>query len=657
MRISRRRTVPATVFLTIYGLLSSLGASPAQDAAKAPQAKAGDAVFAFFSSSATVNPTGDPTQQPTYLSSLSPRLNTENQIFAYVYNPSARAQVVDVVLQAGDDAARVELSRTAESVTVPSKETKRIAFAPLKSPAPPVPAAPVAPEKAKADEKEGVKPRGVALPANANLYLRVVLKGAKLDEKGKEDNSVNNINRNFRSESFSYTVASVNNSATVAVTYKSNVRRLTNAPVKLRLDARADLNPQLKPASLLKGTFEAELPPQDDMENSTDDKYKAVTATLVVEGVEFESGVKSKATLGVTIDGYDRAFLFETDFNGSNAKLEGTDKLVPHARLSSYAQVPGKPVTIAVEADGAKPDQPVELLVDRVGKGEFDVLRKFPTDRSREVFLFVGEDGAVGLTPVVKDWTVEFPTAQVAGKRAFAVRIAVRMADADRDAEIKKLPKQVLVVDRTPPVGVAIVTKPTKDQLLVGKVLNLSAVGTDPDSGIDRVYFFTGETPPALDGKPAPGSRVIPGQLGKALLASTYTTVEPFRLPEVKGEVRVGVIAFNKVGLSTVSDLTLYVRTPPVPPEKPTTGSIVGRAVQAGRPQPGLPVSLTNAAGKVVKETKSDDLGKFEFKDLPPGSYTVAAVKKADANAGGKVTVEVKADKDPTQIKELVIKR
>ena len=231
MRISRRRTVPATVFLTICGLLSSLGASPAQDAAKAPQAKAGDAVFAFFSSSPTFNPTGDPTQQPTYLSSLSPRLNTENQIFAYVYNPSARAQVVDVVLQAGDDAARVELSRTAESVTVPSKETKRIAFAPLKSPAPPVPAAPVAPEKAKADEKEGVKPRGVALPANANLYLRVVLKGAKLDEKGKEDNSVNNINRNFRSESFSYTVASVNNSATVAVTYKSNVRRLTNAPV------------------------------------------------------------------------------------------------------------------------------------------------------------------------------------------------------------------------------------------------------------------------------------------------------------------------------------------------------------------------------------------------------------------------------------------
>ncbi len=649
MRISRRRTVPATVFMAICGLLSSLGASPAQDAAKAPQAKAGDAVFAFFSSSPTFNPTGDPTQQPTYLSSLSPRLNAENQIFAYVYNPSARAQVVDVVLQAGDDAVRVELSRVAESVTVASKESKRIAFAPLKSVAPPAPAAPVAPEKAKGDEKEVVKPRGVQLPANANLYLRVVLKGEKLIEKGKEDNSVNNINRNFRSESFSYAVASVNNSATVTVKYESNVRRLTNAPVKIRLDVRADLNPQLKPASLFKGTFEAELPPHDDLHNPTDDTYKPVTATLVVEGVEFESGVKSKATLGVTIDGYDRAFLFETDFNGSDTKLEGTDKLVPHARLSSYAQVPGKPVTMAVEADGAKADQPVELVVDRVGKGEFDVLRKFPTDRSREVFLFVGEDGAVALTPVVKDWTVEFPTAQVAGKRTFAVRIG--------GTAIETLPKQVLVVDRTPPVGVSIVTKPTKDQLLVGRLLNLSAVGTDPDSGIDRVYFFTGETPPALDGKPAPGSRVIPGQLGKALLASTYTTVEPFRLPEVKGEVRVGVIAFNKVGLSTVSDLTLYVRTPPVPPEKPTTGSIIGRAVQAGRPQPGLPVSLTNAAGKIVKETKSDDLGKFEFKDLPPGSYTVAAVKKADANAGGKVTVEVKADKDPTQIKELVIKR
>lgn len=638
MRIFRRWTLPATTFAAVFGLLTTPGATPAQEG------KGGEAVFAFLSSSAEFKLTGDPKGEPTYLQSLSTRLNTENQVFAYVHNPSARAQVVDVRLQAGDDKSRVELGRTAESVSLNGGETKRVTLSPAKAPLPAPPVAPpaVAPAAGKEAVKEVPKPRGEKLPANARLFLRVVPKTVAEDkfkvlgtEPGSDFDIVSKAPVGFTCE-----VKTFDRTVTATVSYSATAKRLSNAPVKVRLDLRPDLNPGLNPASLLKGTFEAELP-------ALDEKDPTATATLVAEGVEFNANAQTKATVAVTIDGYDRAFLFETAFDGTKPAETGTvEKPIMNARLSASAQTPGKPVTIAVEADGVAAGRPVELLVDRVGDGKkFELLRKFPTDRSREVFLFVGEDGAVALTPVVKDWTVEFPTAQVAGKRAFAVGVGGTTSTP-----------QVLVVDRTPPAGVAIVTKPTRDQLLVGKLLNLSAVGTDPESGIDRVYFFTGETPPALGGKPAPGSRVIPGQLGKALLASTYSTAEAFRLPEQKGELRVGVVFFNKVGLATVADSTLYVRTP-VPVEKPTTGSIVGRAVQAGRPQPGLPVALANALGKVVKETKTDDLGKFEFKELPPGSYTVVAVKRADANASGKATVEVKADKDPTQIKELVIKR
>ena len=635
--LKRTRTVTA-----VWALVLAVGGVHAQD-----KPKAGKPVYAFFSSSAEFPLTGDPKVEPnsaTYLESLSTRLNTENLIYAYVHNPSDREQNVNVSLQAGDAKSRSLLAQTATSIELKANETKRISFTSAKV-APAVPVAPVAAPVVTDKPKDGtvvvVPPRGDKLPASAdNLYLRVVGKDKKLDVLGNEDDSTYAVIAKSP-VGFECEARAANKTITVEVKYTATAKRLSNAPVKVRLDLRPDLNRGLIASSALEGTFAAELPALEQGETAT--------ATLVAKGVEFNSALGQKLTFGVTIDGYDRAYLFETAFDGTKpVPIGNKEPGVTNVRLSSYAQVPGKPVTIAVEADGVRDGQPVELLVDRLGDGvKFEVLRKFPTARSREVYAFVGDDGAIALTPVVQDWAVEFPTLQVAGKRAFAVRV---------NATDSK-PPQVLIVDRTPPAGVAFVDVPKKATVLVGATITLSAVGTDAESQIDRVYFFTGETPPAVDGKPAAGSRVILGLLGKDKLATTYTTAEPLRLPEQKGELRVGVVVFNRVGLSSVAELTLYVNTKPLPPEKPTTGSILGRAVQAGRPQPGLAVSLTNAAGKVVKEIKSDALGKFEFKELPPGSYTVVAVKKADANASGRATVEVKADKDPTLIKELVIKR
>ncbi len=648
MRTCMRHAVPV---FALWALSLMVGVAQAQDEPKAgddlPKAKAGTTVFAFFSSSAEFPLTGEPKKDaPTYLTSISTRLNTENYVFAYIYNPSARDQSVNVFLQAGDDKSRVVVAQTGGPVLMGAKEIRKVALASTKTVAATPPAAPPAPpvagEKLKELDPDALIPRGDKLPAGArNLYLRVVPSTAKLDVLGLDADALYNINTKAPDD-FTPVVTATDRAITVVLKYKAKEKRLSTTPVKVRLDLRADMNPGLLPASALEGTFVAELPALDVGEEAT--------ATLVAKNLVFSPIAAEKLTFAVTVDGYDRAFLYETDFKGSEPLPIGNkEKAVTNVRLSSTAQVPGKPVTITVEADGTREVQSVELLINRLGDGTpTEVMRKFPTFRNREVYLLVGDDGAVTLTPVVKDWTVEFPTAQVAGKRAFAVRV-----------ESATSPKQVLTVDRTPPTGVAFVDVPPKPLWLVSKELDLFAVGTDDDSGVAGVYFFTGETPPGPDGKPAAGSRVIPGVEVKGKPA-TYKTKEPLRLPEAKGELRLGVIFYNKVGLSFSVDRTEYVSVPVVAgagADKPTTGSIIGRAVQAGRPQPGLPVGLLDAAGKVVKETKSDDTGKFEFKELAPGNYTVVAVKKIDANATGKATVEVKAAKEPTQIPALVIKR
>ena len=642
MRISTRRLTPTLALWALLVSLSGLSAQEKPKAEDAPKAKAGTLAYAFFSSSAEFNLTAEaPKAEPTYMESITTRLNTENQLFAYVHNPSDRDLNVNVYLQAGDSKSRSLLAQTVASVELKAKETRKVSLVTARATPvapPPAVAAPAAGEKAKDGEPEVFKPRGDKLPAGAaNLYLRVVPAAAKLDVLGTDAEQGFNINAKAP-DGFTATATATNQTVAVEVTYKATAKRLSNAPVKVRLDLRPDLNPRLDATSALEGTFVAELPALNVGEEAT--------ATLVAKNLKFNPINKELLTFGVTIDGYDRAYLFETAIDGTKPTEIGNKALaVTNVRLSTYAQVPGKPVTITVEADGSD-DKPVELLVNRLSDGTpTEVLRKFPASRSREVYLAVGEEGAVALTPVVKDWAVEFPTAQVAGKRAFAVRVA------GTDSK-----PQVLIVDRTPPEGVEFTDRPKKESLLVASEHTLSAVGKDGDSGIDKVYFFTGETPPGLDGKPAAGSRVIPG-VPVAGKPGTYKSKEPFRLPETKGELRLGVVYFNKVGLSTPADLTVYVSTPPLPKEKPTTGSIIGRAVQAGRPQPGLPVTLSDAAGKVLKETKSDDVGKFEFKELAPGNYTVVAVKRADANASGKATVEVKAAKEPTQIPALVIKR
>jgi hypothetical protein len=581
-----------------------------------------DRVYAFFSASPTLDAIKKPLPGESGIAlGLRLRPNVEQSAYVYVYNPKEDDASVTVILSSGFNAGG-EIARSA-IINVPSKQVVKVSLAGRAA------AAPVTP-------KAGVEspPAGTRVDDGSKLWLHVeekTDKPGKVEPKEYEKFDIE-VPRPDRDSIFTVE-ATVPKDGALAVKVKFVKQKdsplFTTKPAKVRLDLRPDFNEKLDAASLGQGTFEAEVQVGDE-------------ATLYAEGVKFLEGANEQAIAFVSVDGYERTFRVKTDFKSSP---EPQTSPIVNVRLSSTAQVPGKPVIVTVEADDESND--TVLVVDRMGdKKTFEPIRHFgKKSRDKAIYVSVGGEGdAVKLHPVVKDWAVEFATANVAGVRTFEVRNGnVRSARS-------------LLIDRTAPVKAALVL-PAKDKLLVGTEQTLKATAEDAESGIAAVYFFLGEAP-NTDGKPAPGSKVVKGE---KQADGSWATKEPLRLPEQRGDVKIGALFVNGVGLASPAEATAYVREPEKAKEekekeKKTTGSIEGVVMHSIRPQPDLPVTLKDSAGKELKKTTTDSGGNFKFKDLPPGEYTVSSVKRADLNSNGSQTVTVEAGDKPTKA-EIVIRR
>jgi hypothetical protein len=259
--------------------------------------------------------------------------------------------------------------------------------------------------------------------------------------------------------------------------------------------------------------------------------------------------------------------------------------------------------------------------------------------RKTEITTLMGaNEGGIQIRAVRGDHIVNIDTQNVAGDRALDAKLVTR---DNKTADTKA----TLILDRTAPVT-GFVAGPDREER--GKAVKVSAVVYDRESDVTGVVFFLGEAP-GPDGKPAAGSKVVKARRGG--MPDEWIAEVP--LPDVKGRVTIGVRATNGVGLFKDGDAKeLDVVDPPAPvkeKDKEKFGIIKGLIVQGGgnqvRPQPGLKVELKNAEGKVIKTVTTNDQGKFEFKDLEPGTYSVASIKPKDANAKGEKSTAVEAGK------------
>jgi hypothetical protein len=524
------------------------------------------------------------------------RPNAGTPFFAYVNNPSAEDRTVTAVLTAANGR---EIARTA-NIPAPANSKTAVTF--------------------KGDDKP------LAL---TGTQVRLQL----LDEKNKEINHSDlelsfNVPTRYAQATASFEgTRDTKNELRVTVT----VAPVTGEPVKLKLDLSRV--PGLVADSIKDGVMATEVPAAGG------------TAVLNARNLRF-TGDPVKGWVAVSVDGYDRAFLFETAFDGSTPQRPPIDNVITIACPATSKPTDKFPVRIEVDQPN-----PADVFVefgfdksgsydkDKPGSGVFE-SQVLPRDRKKAATIVLGgPEGALVFGSTVKDWVLDLDAAGVLGKRALRARLMAPKAADRPDTELRADLKQV-TFDGSPPEAVKLDVPATQVR---GTPLKVSATAVDVESGIAKVLFFIGD---------APAPEVRAAVAGKVFLAAApaaaggaYTGSLP--MSDTKGPVTVGVRVVNGVGLTTDATAEVNLIDPPAATAgngKATTGKIKGVVVQGSeaRPQPNRTVKLLDEKyTAILKSTEANAKGEFEFKDIAPGTYYVYSDKPSDMTKGRKsVTVE-----------------
>jgi hypothetical protein len=416
------------------------------------------------------------------------------------------------------------------------------------------------------------------------------------------------------------------------------------------------------------------------------------TLPLKAENLEFgDVGAALNGWVYVTVDGYKRAFTYRTTFFRDGA-TPGTPKVPqePIMRLIAPAVAsPDQPLPVKLEVDNTQPGDIVELGFDRDGDGKFDPANDeiIEVKGDRAMSLFVGAsaaDGGLLLQPKVADHVVPVDVGQVNGRRMLRLRL---MRDGKPVKIINSAVGYPAVEEILQPVSLSNI-KPGKVDLFVnlekigeryqlakGALLPVAATGVDPDAGIKKVVFFVGKL---MDGKVPPTAKEVEG---------TFVPGDPMAMEErlkqgywkanlaaptgMVGAFDVTVVVTNAVGLSEPKTVTIELVDPGAGGAVPGVkkfGIIRGVVVMGDIPQQGAVVTLRDAEGKIKAATATFDaiavaeaaarkppvrrvLGGYEFRDVPPGTYRVDAVKKGDYLTRGRGAATIsEGQPDPAEV-------
>lgn len=392
------------------------------------------------------------------------------------------------------------------------------------------------------------------------------------------------------------------------------------------------------------------------------------TVELVAENLTFEQKAPDKGIVGVTVDGYPRAFLYTTDFTRSNTTTtpqflgakEPTVRLLDPRKTT----VPVEKVSLGIEIDSpADANLTIEVGVDRNLNGEYEEgeLQFLRGERQQLVSLApVGPDGAVLLKAEVSDWKVDLHTAGVRGRLPYRVRVrdtdGKPIAIRDQGGQLITAAdgiRHTLMFDDTPPEDLSFPNaKVFSRELVRGERPRVEAFGTDPESDIASVQFFVGKPAQSKDGKPE-----LPANI-ETFKATKLDGKKPawsarIAMPDRVGREFVSVQFVNGAGLSAFETLEVKLTDPAAQgaADQAKKFKISGKVVEGDRPQAGLVVTLTDDQGKAkatattAKEDKTK--GNFTFENVAPGIYTLSTSKvTSDTKGEAKATVEMSDVKD-----------
>jgi hypothetical protein len=604
-------------------------------------------------------PSGDPKKVPAI---LWLRPNTETTFYPYVENRGQDPRTVKVQLWSSSGTLVAESPVTRVLGTMPDKES-----APqLVALSPPAPAAPPPPPKEPPAAKEPAVAwvTGAGLPAQFELRLLAVKENQESETLERIAVAIP-VPRWYVEAAASY--SGKEHRLTVRVRPKPDAFAGGGCHVQLVVFLPDPEHPgKVVPLTAPKegGTLERTL--------SLDMERPAVELTMTDPRLALlaQKEFKQQAYVTLTVDGYERAFRFESDFSATGGETPLTavarPSLALHAPLAC-ATGADWPVRLAcADVLGAAPVNDLNYEVtlqldlgrDR-GQDGFDSYetRRLPGHRFERILVnAAAPGGALVLKTEVQDWDVPFPTKGLFGKCDLRVRVLKKEGTTDRTLPVEQsrgptdpaVYRQV-IIDGTPPeitkLGVRKESPESEalPQLERGEGrLPVFAITSDPESDIKQVLFFLSK--PAPDPK-VPGAYKMPeGAMpveGQLLKNGQWVAQLPVKA-EKAATVDVSVQVTNNAGLVTFGTVQVELVEKAA---KGATGNIEGKVFEGDRPQPEVEVTLRDAMNMIKGTAVTDKkTGAYVFKDLPPGAYRVSAVK-SKSGTRGEAPAQVEAGK------------
>ncbi|MCC9606826.1 carboxypeptidase regulatory-like domain-containing protein [Blastopirellula sp. JC732] len=339
------------------------------------------------------------------------------------------------------------------------------------------------------------------------------------------------------------------------------------------------------------------------------DEQVQLSADLLLSPTASQSG-----QWRIAIDGYSQAFRFDGIVPSSSGLSSPSANNNPAIRLQAPQMLrTGQPLSALLIAESA-PDG--ASLVAQLGIPNSDGFLAertvaCPTPQQSTVgFSPIDPKGAIQWTAQLNDWNVELDTTGIVGRR----RIQLQMLDAD--GNVIDQTWQTIVIDDTPPRSVRFTTSPTLAQ--AKKPATFVATAFDGETGIAQMQMFIGEP---FDNAVPKDAKLVPMVLGNDGNFSAQLTLNDL------GRNFVTVVATNGVGIQAFKTTSVHVLDELPPP----MATIRGVVLEAGRPQPGLTVTLAGADGKPIKTSETSPSGEYVFGQLTPGAYKLSVVKAAAA--------------------------
>jgi hypothetical protein len=555
----------------------------------------------------------DPSQKPTDLAALLVRPNVHQPVYFSVKNAAPIELPLTVRLVAvrpegkGEPVpvATADLGKVAKGATAPVTQWK------LAAPPPPPPGQPAPPPEVDLPGPGFGLLLEVVTPRSEKPLLSKPLKLQVLEPRAY----VKVTRAAYKSDPAT--------GANVLLIQLTAVKEFQGPPCPVSLDLRPSQIPGLRPEKS-KGTYEDVLTdPGQEVE-------------LTAENLRFNGKPPTTGRVFVTVDGYERAFIYQTDFIKPEATPDEVTR--PDLRIafpSPYA-LAARTFPVRLEVD-TPPRATMSLHVgldrNKDGKVTGRELRELPPgDRWQHVrVLPPGQDGALILQTEVRPWTVDLNSAGLFGP--FEVQA---WADYTTEAgeRLRLQGKRTVTFDGTPPEDPLFDTDAMPRELEIGAALPVAATVHEGESPITEAIFFLG--------KPGPDKKLPPDTVKGLVIAPAKGDLwrATARLPipaDAKSPTLVTVQFTNAVGLS--ADQTITIQWKPPGAAVPVKPSISGTVFEGDRPQPDLGVILRDANGVDRDTVKTDATGKYVFKDVPPGAYRVATAKPSGSR--GETAVQV----------------